>query len=1084
MSNAVAVAVIGQIARVRDPVFVESISDLRALGQLDKWLCFVTGAFSETPESATTGWFKLDYDDTTSADDGMDTIIDVNSKRWKRLNTNIAMIVEYTEAAEAAAAAAVPAAAIAESAAAAAIYAYEALGMDVPLAYHYETAYSIDGTTDDIDTAVTVKEGDVVTQSSIYENFNLSWADSVMRVIEDGTVAWADHNLILESGNLGAINYFANGCTKLVAQEGPEAGVLDAVKLTVNASPSSLDVTLNGAKIVNFNGNYFLNAWKVKYDGTHRWVYLQVDSPGALRVYFDLQNGVVGTADVGVVGVISQFDELGNPLPDGWYYIYAYQVVAAASYIFKFGVSDANASTVVTIGKTITIARPQSCYGVKPLMYLETGALAKYGAPYSWESGIRTFMVSGGGTYNCLWSEDLTRAPWVKTGCTPLFTSVGISGEPCSRLTATAPNATCLQAVVSAGALQTFQVYVRRLVGVGPISISMDNGATWTPITADINSITYTKVYLHGTVANPTVGFKIDTNGDAIEVCHANNIPAKYVQPPLTVWGVARVMGPVVVPNTNLPISLAGSNVLAYYDADLINDTAVLSPSIWSGFSMNGATSGHSVTVGETFNVNDGVNLGFPHGVSSPYEILAASEVGQRIEATIYLAGKAGGSYCSINGEPPSVNHVRNLPTLDRFTLGSNGGEMQFVRKLLIAPTSLSNRDMVRTKHYSSGIKNNLYAFAIVAGDHEFEPYDGGTDMERIPAVEVVKEYGDKVMLGVFWAGRDKIHPWNTELPSRVMQRNYVYDKVENTLTPVTNAEIVHQPSRWSAHLGATYAGLVIRVPSGPHEGRLICLTQQEDSVSGTLVDMHSNLYVQTNDRSDCHPDGWTTASMIFDSWIHLGSTFIQPSPGGDYVILPADHPVAPNRIVVTCYGDANRVFSVYSDDWGITWSLGTVLAVGAGGATETTTTIWPDGTLVMTIRPSSGAANARKWLISVDGGVTWVLQGLIPAILDCDSSASTTQLDPSGVTGTYGRIALSHATFGFRQGFQIGFATDNTMELRDPMEPWEQRRYFGYSRILSLFGGEYMACAVEYGHASSNLDNSIGLAILKTPAP
>lgn len=99
MSNARAVAIIGQIATVRDPLFVEDIGSLRALVETDHMLAFVTGAFNETPGDSTTGWFKRNDNDLTSPDDGMNTIIAVDGKRWVRLNINLALITASIAAA-------------------------------------------------------------------------------------------------------------------------------------------------------------------------------------------------------------------------------------------------------------------------------------------------------------------------------------------------------------------------------------------------------------------------------------------------------------------------------------------------------------------------------------------------------------------------------------------------------------------------------------------------------------------------------------------------------------------------------------------------------------------------------------------------------------------------------------------------------------------------------------------------------------------------------------------------------------------------------------------------------------------------
>jgi hypothetical protein len=941
-------------------------------------------------------------------------------------------------------------------------------GLD-SIAYDYDTAFLIDATIEDTDAAVITKIGDAVTEQSLDE-FN-TFTEPVMIVAEDGSMQWAAHNLALQTNNLVHAAWFGSGLTKTTGQEGP-TGELDAAILTVGSSPAFLNHQLSGTKISNYPGRYFLGAWKVKYDGTHRWIYIRIDSPGTLRVYFDLQTGVVGTADAGITGGISRYDADGTLLASGWYMVYAYQTNSAASFQFDIGLSDADANPAVTVGKTLRVAQPQTCYGVNPVLYMPTTTVAVYGAPYTWETGGRTLLLYGGGVYSGFYSEDLTNAAWTKTSCTAALDATGISGEPCSTLTATGANATCLQITVSAGLVQTFQPYIRRKTGTGAVSITMDNGATWTAITSLINSTTYTRVYLHGVLANPTIGFKLATSGDEIEVCHANNVKFQYVSPPLPVYGAALTVNAIRFANVTLPVSLAGSNVLAYYDGNLINDTAILSPTVWTGVDLSSSTNANMMAkMNESINFKDGTSE-----ISN--EVYGAKEAGERVEITIYTAGATGGNYGSINGEPCAVDYQKTVTSLDRFSMNGTGSPMQFVRKFLVAPTTIEDRDTIRTLHYQGGIKNNLYAASIVAGAHEYASFTLGSDYERFPMVSVLKDYGDSVLLGVFWASRS-LAPFTTEFPIRLMQRNYVYDKVENTLVPVTDATIVCQPSRWSSNLGGCESPIVIRLTSGANAGRIIMIYVELDSVSGTLVDDARNLYIKTNDLEG-DPDGWSTKTLLFSAST-ISSTQMLPSPGGDYLILPPSHSVAPGRIVFLYYATSNRIGSVYSDDDGATWSLGTVLTVAAPGATEPTLTMWPDGTLIATTRGGTGLPNTRHWFKSVDAGVTWVDQGLIPNISpDADSSASTVQLDRSGLTSPQGLIALSHATDNTRIGFQIEFAVDSTLEFGSPIEVVNSRRWFAYSGLCSLFGGEYIACAVEHGSYNVEIYPSVALLIVK----
>ncbi len=118
----------------------------------------------------------------------------------------------------------------------------------------------------------------------------------------------------------------------------------------------------------------------------------------------------------------------------------------------------------------------------------------------------------------CLYCRDMTNAVWSKTNMTATRNQVGADGvaNGATSLTATAANATCLQSITAAANSRVTSGYVRRLAGTGPISMTQDNAATWTPLTLT-NGYAVVNVP-SATVTNPVVGFKIETSGDSIAV--------------------------------------------------------------------------------------------------------------------------------------------------------------------------------------------------------------------------------------------------------------------------------------------------------------------------------------------------------------------------------------------------------------------------------------------------------------------------------------------------------------------------------------------------------------------------------------
>jgi len=116
-------------------------------------------------------------------------------------------------------------------------------------------------------------------------------------------------------------------------------------------------------------------------------------------------------------------------------------------------------------------------------------------------------------------------------------TATGLDGiaNTATTLTATAADATILQPITLASAARCASAYVKRRTGTGTISFTQDGGSTWTDITSLINGSTWSRVQITSTLANPSVGFKIGTSGDAIDVdCVQNEAGAEATSPIVT----------------------------------------------------------------------------------------------------------------------------------------------------------------------------------------------------------------------------------------------------------------------------------------------------------------------------------------------------------------------------------------------------------------------------------------------------------------------------------------------------------------------------------------------------------------------
>ena len=121
---------------------------------------------------------------------------------------------------------------------------------------------------------------------------------------------------------------------------------------------------------------------------------------------------------------------------------------------------------------------------------------------------------------NLVWpSEDLTSVRYVSAGggvAVVADQAVAPDGTTTAdQLTASGANGTLIQDLgVIASTAQCFSLYLKRKTGTGNIDITLDGGATWT--TQTINSTTWTRCEKTQTLANPDVGIRIVTSGDAV----------------------------------------------------------------------------------------------------------------------------------------------------------------------------------------------------------------------------------------------------------------------------------------------------------------------------------------------------------------------------------------------------------------------------------------------------------------------------------------------------------------------------------------------------------------------------------------
>lgn len=160
--------------------------------------------------------------------------------------------------------------------------------------------------------------------------------------------------------------------------------------------------------------------------------------------------------------------------------------------------------------------------------------------------------------------RDMTDASWVK-GATMTVTKdgIGIDGaaNSCSRLTggAVAATNTAFQTLTAAASSRTYSVWLKRVTGTGTINISQDGGSTYTDVTSQINTSTFTRVSLTASVLNAAMGIQVVTSTDVI-LADFNQFEALSVATsPMATAGAARNTDTLTYPKAGNYLTSAGT---------------------------------------------------------------------------------------------------------------------------------------------------------------------------------------------------------------------------------------------------------------------------------------------------------------------------------------------------------------------------------------------------------------------------------------------------------------------------------------------------------------------------------------------
>ncbi len=236
---------------------------------------------------------------------------------------------------------------------------------------------------------------------------------------------------------------------------------------------------------------------------------------------------------------------------------------------FALGFADLGAGVVDTSTQAVA-ATPTFTRATTAWTKLSSGLWASVasGSPRSFYSGFNTaagtylgFLSETARTNLCLQARDLSNASWTKVNTTGAKDQIGIDGvsNSASSLTCTTNGGTCLQVITEAATDSTLSMFIKRISGNGTITIQQ--GASTSDITAQLNSLTYTQVSLDATVLNPAIGIVMGTSGDviAVDMCQFENAAFPSTPIPTTTIAVARNADVLTYPTTGWFNSATGT---------------------------------------------------------------------------------------------------------------------------------------------------------------------------------------------------------------------------------------------------------------------------------------------------------------------------------------------------------------------------------------------------------------------------------------------------------------------------------------------------------------------------------------------
>lgn len=912
----------------------------------------------------------------------------------------------------------------------------------------YQNGLLIDATQESDYQVLSVENG-VKSYKSIDEYLPAAFSSPRVVVGKQGDIEFSRHNIFVRTEDLTLTSWIKTGLTATKNQKSIK-GDISATLLTSSATTANVKQNvLNTA----FNRDVCVSAIIKPVSGvTHAYLMLA----SGVNVIFDLSSKTVSS--LGSASSAS-IQDIGL----GYFKIYAVFNVATA--VVGVGISDNSSIVATKTGLTAIIEQMQLNMGGLAQEYLENSSTAvKCMAGFDYSKGKRTLLVETQRTYRGTYSEDFTQAVWVKTGLTAAMTAVSPLNTPCSRLTATTENATALQTISQT--VLRFSVFIKRITGTGPVSVTVDGGTTWQDITGQLSTAKYNRIVVDG--SGTTYGLKIGTSGDVIDVCLANPHDRVNTLSPAQIYAAA--------PNftvDNIPeIAIAGE-VTAYYKAypAKFNGTQNFFQPLRltkadGGFLTLAATaSGSTIVSSQMRSGGSGTIYSKQHNRVSDLKVF---------EATVLASYNNKRYEVDVNTDYayPFSRTVEPIFTGVKIGVASSGS--YHIEKILIVKEAVDVYDISSWRRGQSNNTANLKNICTITKDAQF----AGTDLMREPVIHVLSDDNEVADLLIVHMNRMSggYHP---EAPARLLQRKVRYKKSTNEFTYLTQTEVLYEHPLWLSNQGHEQSPAIVRIKNGANAGRLVLVFTMQ--LGGTDLN-DRDIYCSFND-SDGDAGAWTTPVKIIDSLAAFGVGVSVGSPDGALILLPSNHSTSPNRLILPVYG-SGWFATVYSDDFGVTWQASA--KVTAATANEPTMCYLPNGDLLISLRTDN--TYSRLNYKSSDGGLIWSSVGMMINFVGEKVNGSLVQLDPSGVNkvakpnGSPHLVISGGTDSGGRAGLSINKIDQDLLTISERFYAINTVPYVGYSAARPIFSNEYLAVTFEGGRdkAAFNLNATCYLAIVK----